>query len=131
MSKMRWVLVLTLAMVAGNLAHSTEKPALKSAQVRSSQPTPKVLNAALPLSSEDYSAEGELLQLANQSREDAGLPPMHLDGSLTQAARAHARLMVENGQLAHQFDGELPLMQRIAQVSSLHLDRAGENGNEQ
>jgi hypothetical protein len=58
-----------------------------------------------------------------------------MDESLREAARAHARRMVDSERLDHQFSGELPLLERIAQVSpptgtsntSLKIDRAGEN----
>jgi hypothetical protein len=50
-----------------------------------------------------------------------------MDKSLSEAAREHARLMVESERLAHQFEGEPALLQRIAEVSPLRLDRAGEN----
>ena len=43
------------------------------------------------------------------------------------AARAHAQQMVAEQQLSHQFPGEPSLAQRVAQATSLHLDRAGEN----
>jgi len=76
---------------------------------------------------EDSAAENELLESANQSREAAGVPPLRLDESLREAARAHARRMVASDQLEHQFSGELSPLERIAQVSPLKIDRAGEN----
>jgi hypothetical protein len=58
-----------------------------------------------------------------------------MDESLREAARTHARRMVDSERLDHQFSGELSLLERIAQVSpltgtlntSLKIDRAGEN----
>jgi hypothetical protein len=50
-----------------------------------------------------------------------------MDNSLREAALDHARLMVETERLTHQFPGEPALLQRIAEVSPLRLDRAGEN----
>ena len=82
-------------------------------------------------SGEDSAAENELLASANKSRELAGAPPLRMDESLREAARAHARRMVDSERLDHQFSGELSLLERVAQVSalntSLKIDRAGEN----
>jgi uncharacterized protein YkwD len=99
------------------------------------QPTPHSNSAAGSSSGsvEDSAAENELLQAANQSREHAGAPPLRMDESLREAARAHARQMIANGRLDHQFSSEPPLLERIAQVSplplndALKIDRAGEN----
>ena len=92
-----------------------------------SQPTPKTISAQpSPTSHEDFAAEQALLELANQSRREAGAPPLRMDASLTNAARAHARLMVDRQQLSHQFDGEPPLMPRLLETG-LRLDRVGEN----
>ena len=88
------------------------------------EPAPKTVSS--PTSLEDSEAELELLDLANQSRRDAGAPLLRLDESLRNAARAHARLMVERQQLSHQFDGEPSLMPRLLETG-LRLDRVGEN----
>ncbi len=79
-----------------------------------------------PTSLEDSAAEQQLLELANQSRREAGAPPLRMDATLSNAARAHARLMVERQQLSHQFDGEPRLMPRLLETG-LRLDRVGEN----
>jgi uncharacterized protein YkwD len=80
---------------------------------------------------EDTAAENELLAAANNSRKAAGAPPLRVDESLREAARAHARLMVASDQLEHQLPGEPPLLQRIAQAGAvkdkLKVDRVGEN----
>ena len=78
-------------------------------------------------SDEDASAEAALLESINRSREQAGVQPLRIDDSLRIAARAHARLMVFKHQLEHNFPGEPALLQRIANVSALALDSAGEN----
>ncbi|MGP0099834.1 MAG: CAP domain-containing protein [Terriglobales bacterium] len=82
-------------------------------------------------SGEDLAAENELLEAANKSRALAGAPPLRIEKSLREAARAHARIMVANQRLEHQLPGEAALLERIAQVipldSPLKLDRAGEN----
>lgn len=92
-----------------------------------SQPTPKTISAQpSPTSLEDSAAEGTLLELANQSRQQAGAPPLRENKNLSEAAHTHARLMVTKQQLSHQFDGESSLMTRFTEVG-LRIDRAGEN----
>jgi uncharacterized protein YkwD len=77
----------------------------------------------------DYEPEAEqqLLTLANQSRQQAGAPPLTMDAGLSEAARIHARLMRKNGQLSHQFEGEAGLRDRLAATTKLQLDQEGEN----
>jgi uncharacterized protein YkwD len=106
-----------------------------SDDVSTKQPNPHSNSAAGASSDEDSAAENELLQAVNESRELAGAPPLRMNESLREAARAHARRMIENERLDHQFAGEPALMQRIALVTplvgtakaSLKIDRAGEN----
>jgi len=88
------------------------------------QPTPNFTRAA-PV--EDDAAEAALLESINRSREQAGVAPVRVDETLRQAARLHARRMAINRRLEHRFPGEPSLLQRIADVSPLPLDRAGEN----
>jgi uncharacterized protein YkwD len=127
---MLWALVASFAIVAGSPGPGTATPAVP-ASIQSSQsnsrPSPKSIVASPVSPSEDTTAERELLQFANRDRREAGLPPLRSDESMTAAARAHAQLMVTNSQLEHQFPGEPALLQRIAHVSALLLDRAGEN----
>ena len=75
----------------------------------------------------DQQAEQQLLELANQARAKAGVPPLQFDAGLIQAARAHAEEMAQQQQLSHQFDGEPSLPRRLSAASPLHLDHAGEN----
>src|ERR1700690_4283583 len=92
-----------------------------------SQSSVKTISAVpFPTPFEDATAEQELLALANQSRREAGAPPLHIDASLNEAARAHARLMIDRQQLSHQFNGEPPLMRRLLETG-LRLDPVGEN----
>jgi uncharacterized protein YkwD len=125
---MLWALVISLAL-AGSAVAQTAAPA-KKADARgsqtSTQPTPKLLSAAMSSATEDYAAESDLLELANQSRRQAGVEALRADESLREAARAHARLMVDKQQLSHQFDGEPSLMPRL-RASGLHLSWVGEN----
>jgi uncharacterized protein YkwD len=67
------------------------------------------------------------LEAANKNRKLAGIAPLRMEESLREAARAHARRMVESERLEHQLAGEPSLLQRIAWASSLKIDRAGEN----
>ena len=93
----------------------------------SEQPTPQSNSAAGLSSGEDAAAENELLERANKSRELAGVPPLRMEESLRDAARAHARRMVQSEQLEHRLPGELSLLERIGEVSPLKMDRVGEN----
>ena len=91
------------------------------------QPAPHSNSADGASSGEDSAAENELLAAANKSRAFAGAPPLRADEGLREAAVAHARLMIEHARLDHQFPSEAGLLQRIALVSPLKMDRAGEN----
>jgi uncharacterized protein YkwD len=117
---MYWALIASLAL----LLKSGAPPAKASPQVASA---PAVSGTYQPSPGEDLEAERQLLDLANQARAQAGIPPLSRDEGLTDAARAHAQQMVAEQQLSHQFPGEPSLAQRLAQATSLHLDRAGEN----
>jgi uncharacterized protein YkwD len=83
--------------------------------------------ADIPLHDHDFQAEQRMVELANQSRAQAGLPALASDSGLSQAARIHAQAMVDAHQLSHQFDGEPALPQRLASMTKLQLDREGEN----
>jgi uncharacterized protein YkwD len=93
-----------------------------------SQPAPKAITTAQPSPKpiEDPAAEQALLEMANQSRHETGAQPLRMDASLTNAARAHARLMVDRQQLSHHFDGEPLLMPRLLETG-LRTDHVGEN----
>jgi uncharacterized protein YkwD len=127
-NEMPWALLLSLAMLTGDPGPSTAQPAPPAAGARQEQPAPKVIpaSASMPSPNEDYDAENELVQLANESRRQAGTPPLRLEKNLTEAARAHARLMVERQQLSHQFDNEPGLIERFMEAG-IRLDHAGEN----
>ncbi len=94
--------------------HATLKPAAATAP-------------DIPFHEFDFQAEQQLLELANQSRAQAGAPSLTLDSGLSQAARTHAQAMLEAGQLSHQFDGEPSLTQRLAAATRLLLEQEGEN----
>ena len=75
----------------------------------------------------EFQTEDRLLALANQSRKQAGAPPLTLDNGLSQAARTHALAMLEARQLSHQFNGEPSLPLRLATTTTLQLDQEAEN----
>ena len=81
----------------------------------------------IPYVEYEFQVEQDLLQLANQSRRQAGASTLVLDAGLTAAARAHAQAMLDAHQLSHQFKGEPTLVQRLAATSILQLDQAAEN----
>jgi uncharacterized protein YkwD len=81
----------------------------------------------IPFNSYEVQSEQQLLALANQSRKQAGAPPLVLDAGLSRAALIHAQAMVAAQQLSHQFDGEPSLPIRLADRTNLQLDQEGEN----
>ena len=127
MCRLLAIALVTLAVVAGLCAAQTPVAVVAIHDINTRQPNPHANSAAGAPSSEDSAAENELLELANKNRELAGAPPLHMDESLREAARVHARRMVATGQLEHQLSGEPALIQRIALVSPLKMDRVGEN----
>ena len=126
-----------LAVIPGPCAARSTPPAagVRNDDIHSKPPSPQSNSAAESSSGEDSAAESDLLQAANKSRELAGVPPLRMDESLREAAKAHARRMVESERLEHQLSGEPSLLERIALVDplvsplkgALKIDRAGEN----
>lgn len=125
---MRRALVISLATLAISLSLSLAQQTSETAGSWPSQPAPKTVPAVRPSPTphEDPAAEQELLDLANQRRREIGAPALRMDARLTDAARAHALLMVDRQQLSHQFDGEPSLMPRLLETG-LSLDHVGEN----
>ena len=134
------MLALIVGLYAGLCAAQTTPPAVDassgfqsgvsnkvSSDVSTKQPNPHSNSAAGASSGEDSAAENELLEAANKNRELAGVPPLRMSENLREAARAHARQMIANNRLEHQLSGEPSLLQRIALVNPLKIDRAGEN----
>jgi uncharacterized protein YkwD len=131
---MRRVRSLLLTFVLGIGAASTpcglRMLAQSSSHVSSPAATLKAVASAvpdIPFDNDEFQAEQRLLELANESRQRAGLTTLALDSGLSKAAREHAQTMLEARKLSHQFHGEPPLPQRLASWSSLLLDREGEN----
>jgi hypothetical protein len=83
-------------------------------------------SAAYAQHSEAPAAEQELLKYANEARQRAGAPPLAWNQWLAQAARKHAQMMVDRGQLSHEFPGEPPLLQRVID-SGIRFDSSAEN----
>lgn len=104
--------------------------AVEHAAVQSQSASLKPVAAAapdIPLGDSEFQTEQQLLALANQSRRQAGVPPLSLETGLSKAAREHALTMLEARRLSHQFQGEPSLPQRLASATSLLLDQEGEN----
>jgi len=124
-------LALSFAMLAVNPGPCAAETSSQAAGIRpdvgNKLPAPQSDWAVGESSGEDSAAEHELLEWANQSRERAGAPPLRMEESLRGAAQAHARRMIQSEQLEHQLPGEPALLDRIALVSPLRMDRAGEN----
>jgi uncharacterized protein YkwD len=75
----------------------------------------------------DVQAEAVLLQMANQARAEAGVPPLQLDEGLTNAARKHSQAMARAHKIGHQMEGEPGLLARFSAATQLTLEREGEN----
>lgn len=116
----RRVLILVLAALTGTFAFC--KAGVHAAPANRSNPQTGSAGSV----SHDENAEQELYELTNQERAKAGLPPLQKDDRLAQAALEHAQVMVQHGQLSHQFSGEASVRDRIA-ATNLHFDRSGEN----
>jgi cysteine-rich secretory family protein len=71
-------------------------------------------------------AEQYLLAAANQDRAARGLPPLHRDPVLAQAALYHARQMAAHDGISHQFPGEPDLSVRGASAGA-HFSLITEN----
>ena len=77
-------------------------------------------------SSFDAAGEAQVFADLNQSRAEAGVPPLKLDPKLTDAARRHALLLPKHHVLSHQFSGEPPLTERL-RSTGLIFTAAAEN----
>ena len=60
------------------------------------------------------STEKRIFEELNHARASQGLSSLQWDDHAAEAARAHARLLAENGKLSHQFSGEPSLPERLA-----------------
>ena len=103
---------------AGGAGNPTQQASLKPAAATAPD---------IPFSDYDPEAERVLLNLANQARAQAGVPPLAEDEGLSRAARAHARAMLAAGELSHQLKHEPSLPKRVASSADTMLDQEGEN----
>ena len=126
-SPMLWAPAVIFALLAGSSQPAIYATSSATTGAHATQPNPKPVSVVASVAREDSAAQKKLLELINQSRAKASLAALRLEPSLSDAARAHVQLMIANGQLEHQFAGEPALLERIGRVSTLDLDRAGEN----
>jgi Cysteine-rich secretory protein family len=68
----------------------------------------------------------QIVQLANQSRAQAGAGPLQWDAALATAARQHCLRMVAEGSISHQYPGEPEFSKRAAQAGA-HFSLIEEN----
>jgi uncharacterized protein YkwD len=52
--------------------------------------------------------EQAVLDMTNQAREKEKLPPLKLNATLTEVARAHSQNMAKKGEMSHVLDGKKP-----------------------
>jgi uncharacterized protein YkwD len=79
-----------------------------------------------PAQAQSASAERALFEAANRERAAQGLPQLHWDNALANAAHEHALLMAQRNTLSHQFPGEGPLQDR-ARVAGARFTEIAEN----
>ena len=110
------------------MAASESSPAAPQVAVKKASLQPVAATSHdIPFPDAESAVEQQLLQFANQSRQQAGAPPLTLDPGLSQAALIHAQAMLNARELSHQFQGEPSLPQRLAATTDLQLDQEGEN----
>jgi Cysteine-rich secretory protein family len=73
------------------------------------------------------SPEKQLLELVNQERAAAHLPPLEWDAGLAHAAYQHALAMAAAHELSHQLEGEASMSARLTAATTLRMDAEGEN----
>ena len=93
-------------------------------EAKSSGPTP--WSAACSSDVFDPTAEKQLVDLMNQERTKQGIPPLQVDPRLTQAARKHTALMVQNHSKTHQIGSEPQMPARLSN-ENLPSDQKAEN----
>jgi hypothetical protein len=73
------------------------------------------------------SPQKRLLELVNQERAGANLPPLAWDDGLAAAAHTHALAMAAAHELSHQLENEPSIPVRLTSASTLRMDAEGEN----
>lgn len=71
-------------------------------------------------------AVGQIFALGNQARAQAGVASLMWDPALAAAALQHCRMMAAEGEISHQYRGELDLSSRAAQAGA-HFSVIEEN----
>jgi Cysteine-rich secretory protein family len=85
-----------------------------------------LLCAAVVAQAQKSPQEKQLFAQLNQSRQEAGLPPLVWDERLADAARIHTQRMVQANDLGHVLKGEPQVAERLA-ATGIHFNRSGEN----
>jgi uncharacterized protein YkwD len=88
-----------------------------------------LISASAPGQQKTSDAERQLFNAANQERKAHGLPSLKPDEALTNAARAHAQRMAEQGTISHQLPAEPNLLSRAKAVGA-HFSWISENVDE-
>lgn len=84
-------------------------------------------SSSTPVTGPDpISDAAELLALANETREAAGMGPLQWDAALSDAAMKHCLRMTAEVPIAHQYDGEPDLTTRAA-TAGAHFSTIEEN----
>jgi uncharacterized protein YkwD len=125
-TRLSLVLVLGTLLPASSAAGGEQPSGAKPVQ-HATLKTAAAMTPDIPLHEYDWDAEQLLLELANQSRAQAGAAALKLDSGLSQAARTHAFAMFEARQISHRFEGEPSLAQRLVTSTTLQLDQDAEN----
>jgi hypothetical protein len=84
-----------------------------------------VAMTAVPVHAQD-DREKSLVDLTNQTRQNAGLKPLTWDPGLAAAAKAHAERMAQEGPISHRYGGEPDLPERAASAGA-HFSMIEEN----
>ena len=87
---------------------------------------PRARPKSAPAAPKPSSLEQRIFYLLNQERELAGIPKVEWNEQAAEAARAHARLLADHGELSHQYPGEPALRDRLI-ATSARFTSAAEN----
>jgi uncharacterized protein YkwD len=107
-------------------AAETRGTETKAAETKAAETKAAETKAVETKAAEAKVFETQIFEQLNQEREKTGLPALEWNDQAAQAARTHARAMVENGKLSHQFPGERSLPERIG-ATGVRFTLAAEN----
>lgn len=88
--------------------------------------TATLLLSAPSVQAQSAAAARRIFDLTNQDRQLQGLPPLAWDVALARSAQAHARWMVREPELSHQYPGEASPLDRAA-AAGAHFRAMAEN----